>query len=74
MIDKISGWKTILGFSVFWWAGLICSASWADDRVSSEFKVTPLAMLTKNEKRAVSLAAGEILDHVQQARADIQYS
>jgi hypothetical protein len=74
MTVKIRRLRPLLGLSVLLWASLTCSASWADDRISSEFKVTPLVTLTKNEKRAVSLAAGGILNHVQQARTDIQYS
>lgn len=67
-------WKHLLALSVLLWVGLTCSVCRAEDRISSDFKVTPVSTWTKNEKRAVSVAAGEVLGQVQQARSDIQYN
>jgi hypothetical protein len=54
-------------------AGAAICPAWAEERITSDVRILPKGKLTNKEKRAVSLAAGRILMHVQQARVAIRH-
>lgn len=66
--------RTIVGVGIFLLIALAISQASAEERITHEFKVTPITKLSDKEKQALSLAATELLRHVDRARVDIKYS
>ncbi|HMK34087.1 MAG TPA: hypothetical protein VK463_03395 [Desulfomonilaceae bacterium] len=54
--------------------GLAVPQARADERISSQVKVSPNVQLTNTQKDSLSLAAEQILQQVKEARSDITYS
>ena len=54
-------------------SALVVPHARADERISSQVRVTPKIQLSDKEKDSLSLAAEQILRQVQVARADIKY-
>lgn len=73
MLKRISASVTTI-LSIFLFMFLANSHASAEDRITREYKVSPTTKTTDKEKQALSLAASELLRHVNEARVDIKYA
>jgi hypothetical protein len=66
--------SAIILLSTFLFMFLTISHVSAEDRITHKYKLTPMTKATDEEKQALSLAASELLRHVNEARVDIKYA
>ncbi len=73
MLNRFAVSATIVS-GIFLISFLANSHALAEDRITHEYKVTPATKITDKERQALSLAASELLRHVNEARVDIKYA
>ena len=73
MLKGIFASATVM-LGIFLFIFLAISHASAEDRIIHEYKITPITKATDKEKQALSLAASELLRHVNEARVDIKYA
>ncbi|MBI4966177.1 MAG: YfdX family protein [Desulfomonile tiedjei] len=73
MLKRVPALQTII-VGIFLFTAITVAQGSAEDRITHEYKVTPTTKMTDKEKQSLSLAASELLRHVNDARVDIKYA